>query len=198
MRCAITPIVLLLLCAPVMAQNPAPVPMAPPPVAPAAEPLFLDAIASPDHPTASGDSRAFVAVNLMLGMQSGFRTQLGFDLTDRSAFLVEAYYGGLFTKFSSGEAAGGAVRYQLRRCAPNGVDQLTFGPGVGFYSMINGDSRMIAPTLDIAWLRSFTPGGNWGWELGLSVGVAVEIGGDSGSNPGEVSPLISLFSGFRF
>ena len=174
-------------------------PVASPPATVVEQPLFLEAVAAPDHPSAAGDFNASVAIHLMLGTQTGVRTQLGFDLTDRSAVLVEGYYGGVFTRFASGEAIGGGVRWQFRRSSEDGINQLSFAPGASILSIFNGHERtMLAPTLELAWLRAFSPNGGWGWELGLSVGVGIDVGGSASGQTGDISPLISGFTGFRF
>lgn len=138
-------------------------------------------------------------VDLMLGQQSGIRPSLAVYSNERSAFLVEGYYGGLFTKFGGSEGAGAGVRWVTSR---GGSDSVTIGPGVDvLFNFNDGKATFLAPTVDIAWRREF--GNRAGFVLGLNAGIGIGLSGNSGSDEGDrvsgkVTPLISLFTGLRY
>src|SRR6266540_3107467 len=62
-------------------------------------------------------------MDLLLGQQTGIRPTLALHANERSSFVVEGYYGGLFTKFGGSEGAG--VRWVTTRGGP---DAVTIGP----------------------------------------------------------------------
>jgi hypothetical protein len=60
----------------------------------------------------------------------------------------------------------------------------------------------LAADVDISWLHDFSP--RIGYEVGIKLGIAGRVTGDSDSYPHGVMfskdlyPLINVFSGFRF
>jgi hypothetical protein len=74
------------------------------------------------------------------------------------------------------------------------------GPGVNVFAQLKDDGvLMLAPSLDLSWLHGF--GGGGGWEIGLSAGVGIGLSGepnDGDAVRGRVTPILSVFSGFRF
>ena len=151
----------------------------------------------------SGRSTAPVfGVDLMLGQQTGIRPNLALYSTERSSFVVEGFYGGLFTKFGAAETAGGGVRWRTNRGGP---DAVTLGPGVDVLFHLNDNGAVIlAPTVDIAWQHSF--GDRAAFFLGLNAGVGIGISSKQrnyyyySEDPvaGRVTPLISFFAGLQF
>jgi len=161
------------------------------------QPLYLDRVAGTNGQEI--DSTTFITMDILLGMTTGIRSQVGFEVGPRQSIVAEVFYGGLFTKIGTTEAVGGGVRYQWRRVSTDQVNQLALSPGLAFYSAISGDERnILAPTMEVTWIRAFSPGNNWGWQIGLSAGIGVDAGGSDRGTTGEITPLISVFSGFRF
>jgi len=172
-------------------------------LAPAAPPTASDPVA-----TLSGDWRATVeqskqgpevGLDLMLGMQTGIRPNVGFALNERSAVVVEGFYGALLTKFGASEGGGAGLRWVTTR---GGSDAVTFGPGVDvLFNFDDGKAAFIAPTIDLAWRHCF--GQRAGLVLGVNAGVGVGISGreddsDGKKVTGKVTPLISFYSGLRY
>lgn len=149
----------------------------------------------------SGRSPAPVfGMDLMLGQQMGLRPSLAVYSTDRSSFLVEGFYGALLTKFGAAEAAGAGVRWMTTR--GGGLGAVAFGPGLDvLFHLDRGKAVILAPTVDVAWRRSL--GERAAFVLGLNAGVGIGVSGnrdDGDGDPvsGRVTPLISLYTGFRF
>ncbi len=175
----------------------APGPALPPPSVPA--PVALEGVppaAGCPCATADGGGSLF-DIDLMLGMLMGVRGQVGVYRDPRRAVVVEAFYGALLDKLDTSEGAGAGCRYYFRRTDPEGCNSLIVGPGVGAYDHFRHGLWMVAPTIDVGWLRAI--GNHAGWEIGLNAGLGVGVAGQSGdSNIGRVTPLFSLFTGFRF
>ena len=135
----------------------------------------------------------------MIGQQMGARAQVSVLQRENWIFVAEGFYGALLTKFDSSESAGGGGRAYFRRCSQDGRNSMLLGPGLNlFYEFHEGGLPVLAPSLDLSWLHGFCGGG---WEIGLSLGVGISLkdkheGRDV--NAGEVTPLISAFTGFRF
>ncbi|HEY3789890.1 MAG TPA: hypothetical protein VGL71_13610, partial [Urbifossiella sp.] len=61
----------------------------------------------------------------------------------------------------------------------------------------------VAADVDFSWLHDFSP--HFGFELGLKLGIATRVSGTVGDDYPSglmwgktVSPLVALYSGFRF
>lgn len=138
-------------------------------------------------------------MDLLLGYQTGIRPNVALHTNERSAFVLEGYYGGLFTKFGGSEGAGAGVRWVTSR---GGLDAVTIGPGLGvLFNFNDGKATMLAPTVDLAWRHTF--GNRAGLVLGINAGFGIGLsgrsGGDDGDNvAGKVTPLISFYSGLRY
>lgn len=145
-------------------------------------------------------SEPFFGVDLMLGQQTGIRGNVAIWRSERSALVVEGFYGGLATRIAQSEAAGGGLRWLFVRCGRGGNDAVVVGPGVDVFSnFADGEATILAPTLDVAWRHSF--GERSGWTIGLNAGLGIGIGGRDDhcdSAAGQVTPLISVFAGLRF
>jgi hypothetical protein len=139
-------------------------------------------------------------MDLLLGQQTGIRPSLALYSTERSSFLVEGYYGGLFTKFGAAETAGAGVRWVTTR--GGGLNTVTLGPGVDVLFHLNrGQAVILAPSVDVAWRRNF--GDRAAFVLGINAGVGIGLSGGHGNDrddpvAGRVTPLISFYTGFRF
>lgn len=177
------------------------------------EPLLLVVPQSSASPAALADKTAVMTgdwfassssfapvfgMDLMLGQQTGIRPSLGLYSSEKSSFLVEGYYGGLFTKFGASEGAGAGVRWVTSR---GGLDAVTIGPGLDvLFNFNHGRATFLAPTVDIAWRHSF--GNSAGLVLGLNAGLGVGLYGHRGDDgervSGRVTPLISFYTGLRY
>jgi hypothetical protein len=148
-------------------------------------------------PCATADGGSMFDIDLMLGMLMGVRGQVAVYRDPKRAVVLEGFYGALLDKFETSEGAGAGGRYYFRRTDKEGCNSLLVGPGVGAYDHFRHGLWMVAPTIDVGWLRAI--GNRGGWEIGLNAGVGVGVAGPSGdSNIGRVTPLFTLFTGFRF
>ncbi|MFO0799623.1 MAG: hypothetical protein U0804_19300 [Gemmataceae bacterium] len=174
-------------------------PAAPPPAAlPPAAPVNVNqtvVIAAP----APDPGEPILGLDLMLGQLSGIRPSIAVHRGDRTALVVEAFYGGILTKLGTSEGAGAGLRYNVSRGTHDGV---TVGPGVDvLFNFRDGQAVIFAPTVDVAWRRDF--GDRVGCSLGIQAGVGVGLSGrysgrDDKAAAGQVTPLISVFGGLRF
>lgn len=183
----------LLYCPTTAGQEPVRVPSetvvvpAPPP---SSDPVILENTASP----------GWLAAQILLGQQIGIRGQ--FTVAERGpwTYVAEGFYGLLFTKMCNSEGAGVGGRALYSRASRDGRNSLLLGPGVNLFCQFERDGvLMLAPSLDLSWLHGFGVGG--GWEIGLSAGIGIGLTGNSywdDTASGRVTPLISVFSGFRF
>jgi hypothetical protein len=58
---------------------------------------------------------------------------------------------------------------------------------------------MLAPSLDVAWVRAISSTGSWQLGINLGIGIGLTDGYDYDNNDvGRVTPLISVYTGFRF
>lgn len=165
---------------------------------PSPQPLFPAATAPEPEPYAN--SAGILGVQILLGQQTGIRGQVTLARTDCCTFVAEGFYGMLATKFDSSEGAGTGVRALFRRTSHDGNNTILLGPGVNvFFPFDENSPSFIAPSLDISWLHGF--GGGGGWEIGISAGLGIALEDEVGrgeTRAGELTPIISLFSGFRF
>lgn len=172
----------------------------PPPPPPPPPPAVADAPPGGAWFDVDSAGEPFFGVDLMLGQQTGVRGQVAVWRGERSALVVEGFYGGLATRLGQSEAAGGGLRWLFARCRRGGADAVVLGPGVDVFSnFADGEATILVPTLDVAWRHSF--GERSGWTIGLSAGVGIGIGGrddDRDSAAGQATPLISVFGGLRF
>jgi hypothetical protein len=187
------------------AQGPSGIPPAQPvpvslPLAPIADkPIDLP---TGGCPCVSGDGGTQFGIDLLLGQFLGFRGQAAVIRTPEGAFVVEAFYGAILDKLSSGEGAGGGGRYYFHRTDRSGNNSVLIGPGLGAYYHIQDKVWMAAPTVDFAWVHSISDNG--AFELGLNAGLGIGLSDrqryyyDQRSEVGKITPLFSLFTGFRF
>lgn len=151
-------------------------------------------------PDADATAPGWLTGQLMLGQQLGVRGQMRVAQFDDWTLSAEGFYGALLVNFGSSETAGGGLRAYTRRTSADGHKALLLGPGVNFfYQFDDGGLPIVAPSLDLSWMCGF--GNGCGWEIGLNAGFGVSLserrdGRDV--NAGEVTPIISIFSGFRF
>jgi hypothetical protein len=141
----------------------------------------------------------WLSAQIILGQQTGLRGQVAVGHHGRWTFVGEGFYGALLTKFGSSEAAGGGGRALLRRTSPDGHNTLLLGPGVNVLCPFDDDeSVLLAPSLDLSWLHGF--GGGGGWEIGINAGLGIPLTEerDRDNDEGHVTPIISIYSGFRF
>ena len=174
------------------------VPPAPPPDAPAAKPAGLP---TGGCPGVSGDEGTQFGVDVLLGQFLGVRGQAAVFRTPDRAFVLEGFYGAILDKLAAGEAAGGGARYYFHRTDRTGSNSVLIGPGLGAYYHFYDKVWMAAPTVDIAWVHAISENG--AFELGLNAGIGIGLSDRQcyyykRSEVGRVTPLISLFTGFRF
>jgi hypothetical protein len=170
------------------------VPPPPPPDAPAAPP-------SGGCPCASGDAGTQFGVDVLLGQFLGVRGQAAIYRTPDQALVLEGFYGAILDKLASGEGAGGGARYYFHRTDRSGSNSVLIGPGLGAYYHFYDKVWMAAPTVDIAWVHAISENGSF--ELGLNAGIGIGLSDsqrryDERNEAGRVTPLFSLFTGFRF
>jgi len=164
----------------------------------------MPASALADHPLPaagcpcdSGDGGTMFDIDVMLGMLLGVRGQAAVYRNPYQAFVVEGFYGALLDRLATSEGAGAGGRYYFRRTDRAGCNSVLIGPGVGAYCHFHHELWMVAPTVDVAWVRAI--GDRGAWQLGLNAGLGVGVAGDSDTTGvGRVTPLFSLFTGFRF
>jgi lysophospholipase L1-like esterase len=166
--------------------------LTPPDAAPGEHPLL-----GTDRPSAYSNGGPMFDLDVMLGMLMGIRAQAAVYRNPYLAFVVEGFYGAILDELATGEGAGGAGRVYFHRTDRAGYNSILIGPGVGAYCHFHHDLWMVAPTVDVSWVRPI--GDLASWELGLNAGVGVGVAGDSETNRvGRATPLISVFMGYRF
>jgi hypothetical protein len=167
-------------------------PLPPTPVAPVA-PL-------PCCPPAWRDNEERFAIELMLGQETGVRGQFAVYRGNQEALVVEGFFGGLFHHLGSSEALGVGGRYLVQSGWSDGVNSILLGPGLDIFFQTNHNGLiLLAPSVDLAWLYRLGP--NLEWEIGLDAGLGVGVGGHTNhgnSAAGDVTPLISVYTGLRF
>jgi hypothetical protein len=144
---------------------------------------------------------AFISLQLLAGQQTGIRGQYAFLSRPDGDWLVEGYYGALITRINTSEAAGAGVRRNWRRQPAGDGRAISFNTGVDvFYQFKDAGAVLVAPSVELSYLRCFNDHGA-GWEVGIIGGVGVGVWG-TGSHDrgaaGQVTPLISVFTGLRF
>jgi len=151
-----------------------------------------------DYGTSNSSGASVFGMDLLLGQQCGIRPSIALLSTEHSSFVVEGFYGGLFTKFGASEGAGAGVRWLTSR---GGNDAVTIGPGADvLFNLNHGKASFLAPTVDIAWRHGF--GNRSALVLGINPGLGIGLSGNSGNEDsqiaGKVTPLISFYSGLRY
>lgn len=184
---------LLLLCLSARAQEPVP-------LTPALSPALHTSQPAAITPASEGNGLGWVSGQILLGQQLGIRGQVRVGQLENWTFVGEGFYGALLTKFGGSEAAGAGGRALLRRTSADGCNALLLGPGVNvLFQLDDGSVPVLAPSVDLSWLHGF--GGGGGWEIGINAGLGVSLGdGEHGGDvkAGQVTPIISVFTGLRF
>jgi hypothetical protein len=184
----------------ILSQEPAPpkLPSAPVPAAeaPALVPAPIPSVAAPSEPV---NTPGWVAADIFLGQQMGLRAQVSVYRHGPVTYVAEGFYGALLTRFGASEAMGGGARALFCRASRDGNNTLLLAPGLNVLYQVNEDGLvLLAPSVELSWLHGF--GGGGGWEIGLSAGLGIGVAGGTRhrDDVGQVTPLISLYSGFRF
>lgn len=193
-------VLLTLVAVPVVARAQT-APALPPPAAPVAPaaPVTVNQTVVLEAAPAPGPGEPILGLDLMVGQLSGIRPNVAIHRGDRTALVVEAFYGGILTKLGTSEGAGAGLRYNVSR---GERDSVTVGPGADvLFNFRDGQAVIFAPSVDVAWRRDF--GDRVGCVLGIQAGVGVGLSGryngrDDKAAAGQVTPLISLFGGLRF
>ena len=148
-------------------------------------------------PCDCSDGGTMFDIDVMIGMLMGIRGQAAVYRNPNQALVVEGFYGALLDRLETSEGAGAGGRYYFRRTDRAGCNSVLVGPGVGAYCHFRHDLWMAAPTVDFAWVRAI--GDLGAWQIGLNAGLGVGFAGDSTTNGvGRVTPLFTIFTGFRF
>ncbi len=136
----------------------------------------------------------------MLGQELGVRGQVAPYADNFGAFVVEGFYGGLFTDIGSSQALGAGARWLLWGNGLGTGDALVFGPGVDVFFGLNHRALiLLTPSVDLGWMLQLGP--CLEWEVGLEVGLGIGVSGHTAhghSAVGDFSQLISLYTGLRF
>jgi hypothetical protein len=152
------------------------------------------------QPAPTCDREPLFGVSLMLGQELGMRGQVSVTPNMRDAVVVEGFAGWLFHDLGDSSALGVGGRYLMRSSLLDRGNALQFGPGLDvFFQLNNNRLVLLAPSIDISWLQKLR--GNVEWEVGLEAGFGVGVSGHTSnghSGVGEVTPLISVFTGLRF
>jgi hypothetical protein len=166
----------------------------------------------PPGPVIDVGQEHWLVVQFMLGTEAGIRFQLGFDHACDHTWAGELFLGAAATRFGVGGVVGVGGRVHYTWMSGRWSDALLVSPGIDVFVLGGHDRRrgilepeypkedvlFLAPTVDISWLHDFTP--HFGWELGLHVGLGVGLAGRDyrgESAGGMVTPLLSLYTGFR-
>jgi hypothetical protein len=151
-------------------------------------------------PRSACDREPFFAVELLLGQETGVRGQFAVYSDNQEAVVLEGFYGYLSHNLGSTQALGAGGRYLLRSSWWDGVDFLLFGPGADVFFQLNHHSLvLLTPSVDLAWVHNL--GGGLEWEIGLDAGLGIGVAGHTKSGHsgvGDVTPLISVYTGLRF
>ncbi len=166
--------------------------LSPPVAVPGEHPLL-----GPERPSAYSNGGPMFDLDVMLGMLMGIRAQAAVYRSPYVAVVAEGFYGAILDELGTGEGAGAAGRVYFHRTDRAGYNTILIGPGVGAYCHFHHDIWMVAPTVDVSWVRPI--GDLASWELGLNAGAGVGVAaGSDSSRVGRATPLISVFMGFRF
>jgi hypothetical protein len=152
------------------------------------------------HADGPAPEEAIFSANLLLGYETGVRVEAAFSRQENLSFVAEAFYGAILSRMGSSEGAGGGVRAFFRRSSRYSTNSLLLGPGLDVLAQFHNNGLiMVAPTLDLSWLHGFDGGA--GWETGMNVGIGVGVASDMNNGDkhvGEVTPLISFYTGLRY
>lgn len=153
------------------------------------------------HADGPEPEESVLGANLMLGYLTGIRIEGAVFREDNRAYVLEGFYGGVLTRMGSSEGAGGGARVLFRRSSRYSTNSLILGPGIDIFAQFhNAGLVLVAPTLDLAWLHGFDGGA--GWETGLNIGFGIAVASNSSfgrrDHVGEVTPLISFYTGLRY
>jgi hypothetical protein len=136
----------------------------------------------------------------MLGQETGVRGQLPVYRRNQEAVVVEGFFGELFHDLGSSEALGVGGRYLFRSSWSDGVNAFLLGPGLDVFFQTNHNGLiLLTPSVDLSWL--YRLGYNLELEIGLDAGLGIGVAGhtkNGNSAAGDVTPLISVFTGLRF
>jgi hypothetical protein len=120
-------------------------------------------------PTPALDREPPFAVQLMLGQELGVRGQVTLFTGSREAFVVEGFYGGLYTDIGSSQALGAGARWLLWSNWTEVGDALVFGPGLDVFFGLNQRALiLLTPSVDVAWAFKLAP--RLQGEIGLDTG----------------------------
>lgn len=190
----------------VSAQEVPPLPLSMAPVNTHPKPAEVVMVSPHVDAEGAAPEEAIVSANLMLGYQTGIRVEAAFLRQENRSFVAEAYYGLVASRMVSGEGAGGGVRAIFRKTSHYSTNSLLFGPGLDVLAQFKNDGVvMVASTVDLAWLHGFDGGA--GWETGINAGIGVGVAGstkhpfgfgDNHDYTGDVTPLISFYTGLRY
>ena len=68
-----------------------------------------------------------------------------------------------------------------------------------FFQLNHNGLILLTPSIDLAWLHNL--GDHIEWEIGLEVGLGIGVTGNTkngNSGAGDITTLISLYTGLRF
>jgi hypothetical protein len=137
---------------------------------------------------------------LIAGQETGVRAQIALFRDNHEALVVEGFYGYLFHDLGSSQTLGAGARYLVRASWPDCCDAIHFGPGLDVFFQLNHNNLfLLTPSVDVAWLHSL--GAGIDWEIGLDAGLGIGVSGHTShghSAVGDVTPLISVYTGLRF
>jgi hypothetical protein len=207
LRTALTITLLTTVCSFAAAQEPARLPIEPPPAhwneahtaGPNPVTFAPPCTDGPDH---------FFSAQLFLGTESGIRVQFAFERACHRTWLGEVFLGGAGTSYGSSGVIGLGGRVQYALASGAWGDHLLVSPGLDLMFLgEDGDHghhpreavTYLAPTVDISWLHDFDR--SFGWELGVHAGIGIGLGGrDEDNEPagGKLTPIISVYTGVRF
>jgi hypothetical protein len=151
------------------------------------------------HAEGPAPEESIISANLLLGYLTGVRAEVAFLRQENRSYAVEAFYGALLTRMGTSEGAGAGVRAIFRRSSRYSTNSLILGPGIDVLAQFHNNGLvMVAPTMDLSWLHGFDGGA--GWETGINVGVGVGVASDKNNDKhdGNVTPLISFYTGLRY
>jgi hypothetical protein len=140
------------------------------------------------------------AIQAMLGQQTGIRGQFSLYRDRNESVVVEGFYGMLFDDLGSSQTLGAGARWLFRESWPGCINSVHIGPGVDVFFELDGRGLiLLTPSIDVAWLHRLSPGVEW--EIGLEAGLGIGISGHTHNGndaTGDVTPIISLYTGLRF
>jgi hypothetical protein len=136
----------------------------------------------------------------MLGQQLGVRGQVAVFRDADEAWVVEGFYGELYHNLGSSQTIGAGTRYLFRSTWPDFIGSLMVGPGIDVFFQLNHNSLiLLTPSFEVGWLYNL--GDRLEFEIGLDAGLGIGVSGhtkNGNSGAGEVTTLISVYTGIRF